>query len=177
MVQFVKTSLKALQHEDGNLQCKLDKILLKYRITPHSTTGDTPCNLMFKRRIRTRLDNLRPSVEDRMREKTATSKKNDLPMRSFEDGQQVLVKDYRARKETWQPGVVEEKTTPTSYRVRTSEGGVWRRHADQMRTTSVHTQHMASRPELDSFEAAPQPTAAAVVEIKKVSIKKFANIL
>ena len=59
MVQFVKTSLKALQQEDGNMQSKLDKILLKYRITPHSTTGDTPCNLLFKRRIRTRLDNLR----------------------------------------------------------------------------------------------------------------------
>ena len=139
MVQFIKTGLKS-QSDDQPMQTKLDKILLKYRITPHCSTGESPCQLLFGRKIRTRFDNLRPSVTDVITENQEKSAKNDLPMRSFSEGDTVLVKDYRGNKEQWLPCTVEARTAATSYRVRTADGATWRRHADQMRTTEVQPQ-------------------------------------
>ena len=58
MVRTFKESLKALQQ--GDIQTKLDRLLYKYRITPHSTTGRSPAELMFNRELRTPFHLLKP---------------------------------------------------------------------------------------------------------------------
>ena len=47
MVRTFKESLATMKQ--GDLQIKLDRLLYKYRIMPHSTTGKTPAELMFNR--------------------------------------------------------------------------------------------------------------------------------
>ena len=42
------------------------KFLLNYRITPHSTTGIAPAELMFGRELRTRFDLLQPDLASKV---------------------------------------------------------------------------------------------------------------
>ena len=58
MVRTFKESLATMKQ--GDLQIKLDRLLYKYRIMPHSTTGKTPAELMFNREIRTPFHLLQP---------------------------------------------------------------------------------------------------------------------
>ena len=165
-VQFLKNSLSAMTSDALSLQTKLDRILLKYRVTPHVTTGEAPGTLMFNRRVRTKLDAVRPNLDDKLRQQQESSKKNDLLLREFNVGDRVIVKDFRQNKEKWEPCTVEARTTPTSYRVRTADGATWRRHADQMRNTLINpadarsTQQPDEECETAAFDTAA-PAAAA----------------
>ena len=47
----------------SDLNIKLARFLFQYRITPHSTTGVSPSELLLKRHLRSHLDLLSPSVE------------------------------------------------------------------------------------------------------------------
>ena len=55
-VQIVKHALRS--EEGENLQEKLSKFLFKYGITPHSTTGLPPAELLMERCPQSRLDML-----------------------------------------------------------------------------------------------------------------------
>ena len=53
----VKSLKMFLKHCDGaDWKTKLDKFLFQYRVTPHQTTGVSPAELMFRRKLRTVLD-------------------------------------------------------------------------------------------------------------------------
>ncbi|XP_062604323.1 uncharacterized protein K02A2.6-like [Saccostrea cucullata] len=61
-VQIVKKALKC-KEVDGkphSLEHKLADLLLKYRITPHTTTGVAPAELFLKRQLRSRLSLIKP---------------------------------------------------------------------------------------------------------------------
>ncbi len=49
----------------------LANFLLTYRSTPHATTQRSPCSLFIGRDIRTRLDLLRPKLQDQVLSKQA----------------------------------------------------------------------------------------------------------
>ena len=53
--------LKIAQEEGKRWKDELNKFLLAYRTTPHSTTGMTPASLMFGRELKTKLPELRPN--------------------------------------------------------------------------------------------------------------------
>jgi hypothetical protein len=55
--------------EGGSLKTKLGRFLLKYRITPHSTTGVPPAQLLMNRKLHTHLDLIHPNVSDRVLER------------------------------------------------------------------------------------------------------------
>ena len=65
-VQTFKEGMKRLK--EGSLETKLSRFLFKYRLTPHSSTGVSPSELMFGRRLRSPLDNLRPDHAQKARE-------------------------------------------------------------------------------------------------------------
>jgi transposase InsO family protein len=52
--------------EEGDIQTRLTRFLFQYRITPHSTTGVCPSELLMCRHLRSHLDLLFPSVESRV---------------------------------------------------------------------------------------------------------------
>ena len=50
----------------GDVQCKLHRILFRYRNVPHTTTGQSPAVLLLGRRPRGHLDQLRPTLAGRV---------------------------------------------------------------------------------------------------------------
>lgn len=58
-MQRLKRKLKAITSEPGSLQKKVNEILQRYRATPLNC-GKSPAELYFNRRIRIRLDALKP---------------------------------------------------------------------------------------------------------------------
>ena len=79
---------------------------------------------MFGRNVQTNLYLLKPDVRRTVNRKLFSDE--NKPHRSFDEGQQVLVRNYR-------PGHKERlpSTGPVSHRVSANET-VWRRHADQL---------------------------------------------
>ena len=126
-VRTFKNGIKKSQTPDLNK--KMASFLLSYRTTPHSASKCTPSELFMGRRLRTRLDILRPNLKNTMQKKF--SPKPCDKYRSFNVGDPVLVKDYRNRKETWVRGVVICKLSPVTYRVQVEEL-IWKRHINQI---------------------------------------------
>ncbi|KAL9987013.1 hypothetical protein ACROYT_G001247 [Oculina patagonica] len=61
--------LRIAQAEGRNWKSEMDNFLVMYRSTPHSTTGVSPAELLFGRRIRTKLPQLQEfSIEDEVRD-------------------------------------------------------------------------------------------------------------
>ena len=59
-IQTFKESMKRLR--SGSVDTRLARFLLKYQVTPHSTTGVSPAELMMGRKLRTQLDLLHPNT-------------------------------------------------------------------------------------------------------------------
>ena len=62
LVRVVKHALK--RSTEGSLHTGLSRFLLGYRTTPHSTTGRSPAEFMFGRNLRTRLDHIKPLLQE-----------------------------------------------------------------------------------------------------------------
>jgi len=74
----------------------LYKYLFSYRTTPHCTTNITPAELQVGRKLRTRFDILKPTVEQTViknqdRQKHFFRGHRDV---TFETDETVMVKDY-----------------------------------------------------------------------------------
>ena len=63
-VQTVKGGLKKLV--EGSLETRLSRFLFTYRLTPHSTTGISPAELMMGKRLHSQFDLLQPNVSMRV---------------------------------------------------------------------------------------------------------------
>jgi hypothetical protein len=133
-VQTFKQGMKAMDKENADIHKKLANFLLTYRNTPHATTNETPASLFMGRNLRCRFDLIKPDLRRTVQNKqmkTAISTKAEK-LREFETGQQVAVRDYRG-KEKWTSGEVIQRKGPLNYEVKTEAGGIWKRHADQIR--------------------------------------------
>ena len=111
MVQAFKGGMKRLS--EGTIELKLARFLFNYRITPHSTTGMPPSELMFGRQLRTRFDLLQPQLKSKVVEKLQKQKQlfdRHTKDRDFVIGDLVYVRNFS--KETpryWIPGTVVER--------------------------------------------------------------------
>ena len=92
-VQILKRGLKKVT--EGSLSTRTAKVLLTYRMTPQSTTGASPAELLLGRQPRTRLDLLRPKLEERVHNKQWQQKAthdSTARTREFGKGEAVYVK-------------------------------------------------------------------------------------
>ena len=136
-VQIFKNAMKNAENDNRSLQHKLSVFLFKYRTTPHALTNETPAKLLYGRNLRTRLDLLKPDLQGKVasgQDQMKLSKHCGTKVRHFKEGQNVMVRDYRAHDRRWIPAEIESQTGPLSYTVNPGFGTTWRRHADQLRT-------------------------------------------
>ncbi|KAI5636816.1 SET domain-containing protein [Phthorimaea operculella] len=92
----------------------------EYRNCAHSTTGISPAEALQGRRLRSRLDALRPdraaAVRSAQHRQEQAAPAAPRP-RSLSVGDTVLARDYTAKGGKWSEGTVAKKTGPVSYKV------------------------------------------------------------
>lgn len=136
-VQTIKNGVKKIT--EGSLELKLQKVLMRYRITPQATTGKCPSELLYRRRIRSRLDQVRPNIARKVKiqQSGMTDRKNTrAKSRNFYVQDPVLAKNF-APGPTWLKGVVTEILNPAMCEVDLEDGRKIRRHNDQLRLRTI----------------------------------------
>nr|XP_039263303.1 uncharacterized protein K02A2.6-like [Styela clava] len=126
MVKQVKLGLK--KQAPASLSVRLVRWLFKYRTTPHTTTGQTPSELLFRRKIRTHLDLIAPS--SRLK-KSAENVPSGI-IRTFHIDDPVFITEVVGSRFKWLPATVTE-VMGQMCRVRLNDGRIFRRHLDHIR--------------------------------------------
>ena len=117
-----------MKSDSVSLETKVARFLITYRTAVNTSTGETPSMLMLGRRMRTRLDLVKPTAKN-------YKLKPNLNERSFEIGQFVSIRDYRHNASKWLPGVIIRKYGQVMYGIQiTTINGTfeWKRHVDQI---------------------------------------------
>ena len=110
------------------METRIAKFLFRYRVTPQTSTGTSPAELLMGRRLRTNLDLLHPdSYEKPLQKIKRHTIKRDLQVNDC-----ALARDYQGPNR-WIPVQVQGIRGPLSYTVITNDGRIWRRHIDQLR--------------------------------------------
>ena len=110
------------------------RFLFQYRITPHSTNGISPAQLLLGRHPRSRLDLLLPDIINRVHQKQQTQKVNHdkySRFRTFQVGDNVQIPDTRTGN-GWVPGVTTKASGPLSSQVKLQDGRIVHQHIDHI---------------------------------------------
>ena len=129
---LVEEGMKRIK--EGSWNTRLARYLFKYRTTPHSSTGLSPAEMLYGRKLRTQLDQLKPAIEDNIRRAQDQQKRDhDLHCRprSFTRGNLVYAKNYGPG-QRWLPGKVVETEGSVMCSVELTDGRIVRRHFDQL---------------------------------------------
>ena len=135
-MQTFKLAMKSASADGGLLHQKIGSFLLQYRNAVHATTNASPAKLFLGRQLPSRLDLIKPNIRDTV-EKNQYQSFTEPKHPQFSKGEKVMVRDYRGNANKWTDAKIMEKTRQLSYKVTTGDQGNWRRHADQMLSTSV----------------------------------------
>ncbi|XP_060810048.1 uncharacterized protein K02A2.6-like [Amyelois transitella] len=145
-VKTVKKVLKRALFEKEDMFAALYKFLFQYRNCEHATTGVSPAVALLGRRLRGRLDALRPDgaavVRDAQDKQAAAA-----PGRRarFSLGDDVLARDYSKTGHKWTKGRISEVTGPVSCKVKVGESTEWRRHHNQIVPLTTKNRYSLSR--------------------------------
>ena len=132
-VQTVKEFLK--KSSSDSLQTRLSWFLLQYRITPHTTTGTSPAELLLGRRPRTQLEMVLPDMTCKVQKRQQLQKKNHdkrSAPRNFKVGDTVYVRKFPSN-DDWIPGTIMKNTGPLSFIIKLETGQTVCRHVDHVR--------------------------------------------
>ena len=139
-VQSFKENMKKSSSTES-LEIRLARFLFWYTLTPHSTTGVSPAELLLGRIPRSQLDLLKPELSTKVQLKQEAQKKNHdthTKHREFQIGDQVFVKEFPSGKD-WLDGTITEVKGPLTYNITLSDGRVVRRHVDHIRSRTSQT--------------------------------------
>ncbi|KAL6471846.1 hypothetical protein MHYP_G00204960 [Metynnis hypsauchen] len=135
-VQTFKSLMKKMA--GGSIETKMSRALFSYRITPQSTTGKSPAELLSVRKLRSTLDLIHPDFRNRVHNKQEKQKGyHDMHarVRILREGDLVYTRNFGSGP-TWVSGVITEKIGPVAFQVTLGNGQVVRRHIDQVRGRS-----------------------------------------
>ena len=133
--RFVQTFKQAMKADDRHvtedeLHRHLHQFLLEYRVTTHATTGRTPAELFFNRKLTTLLDRLRPNLHNEVKRRVQSQRSERLD-KGQEPNYGVVNRVY-ARfwygSRRWHKGGIVALAGPFSYDVQVDDE-VHRRHA------------------------------------------------
>ena len=125
MVRTLKDALKVLK---GDVETKLCRFLFKYRITPHTSTGRSPAELLLGRQLRSALSLLHPASNA---QRVVPEEVTEGKCRKFALDDSVLVRNYGIG-DKWVPAIVVSILGEVNYKVLLSDGRIWHRDVDQM---------------------------------------------
>jgi hypothetical protein len=96
-----------------NIKSALLKFLFSYRNTPCTVTQKTPAELVLKKRPKSKVTDLNPILTHGMQ------KLNDVPQPNitFQNGENVLVRNVNDNVQKWQKGIVECKMSNFVYKI------------------------------------------------------------
>jgi len=124
--RYVKKFKNALNSDcRGSLRARIARFLLSYRRAPNISTGLSPAELMFNRRIRSRLDLLCFDLTSFIQAKPQTI------TRSFEVGTEVLAHIYNSTQK-WTPGKITNRKGKVMYEIDIGGQNTISRHVDQL---------------------------------------------
>ena len=123
-VQTLKKALVSNKMNANNMQSRLHNFLLAHRSTPSSATGRTPSELFIGRRIKTRLDLIKPTYPERK------SNSADSSVPKFSKGEQVFVRNFKG-KTKWIPGEVIRQVSSTCFEI-DLQGRTVKKHIDHI---------------------------------------------
>ena len=75
------------------MEVRISKFLFKYRVTPDTTTGSSPAELLMGRRLRSHLDLLHPDTSSKMGSKAEKNVSGKNP-RKFSVGDTIFAKNF-----------------------------------------------------------------------------------
>ena len=162
-VKIVKDGLKKMS--EGTVEDRIARFLFTYRITPQSTTQMSPAELLMGRRLRSRLDLLKPNLAQRVEKKQLQQKRNYdrcARQRTFKEGEKVYAKNFRPFGQRWLPGKIIKRTGPVSVRVELTGGQVVRRHYDQIRP--CQTEELVEEQPMQELVSPPFVESSTTVE-------------
>ncbi|KAL2089390.1 hypothetical protein ACEWY4_014078 [Coilia grayii] len=143
-VQTFKSLMKKMAGD--SVETKMARALFSYRITPQSTTGKSPAELLCGRKLRSTLDLIHPDFKNSVHNKQEKQKHyHDIHARArvLGEGDLVYTRNFGSGP-AWVPGSITEKTGPVSYKVTLGNGQVVRRHIDQVHGRSSIPQVMTT---------------------------------
>jgi len=94
----------------GSSECRIARLLFQDRITPQSTTGVSPAELLLSRRIRSHLDQLQPNLIDRVNARQQAQKRNHdnhAKLRNLKVGDPVFVRNFN-KGPKWLSGTIHD---------------------------------------------------------------------
>lgn len=162
-VQTFKEGMKKM--EGGSIEARVSKFLFSYRITPQTTTGLSPAEMLMNRRLRSAFDLLKPDIKSKIEHKQMKQKENHdktARLRRFGPGDAVYARNYGLGPK-WIPATVESPTGPVSYTVILGNGQRMRRHVDQVRArhpeSSLTVERTPELPEARSPDDEPETSS------------------
>ena len=120
---------------EGTVEDRVARFMLQYATTPHTTTGHPPSELLFGRRLRTRLDSVKPDLGKLVERKQFRQKENHdqrTRTRNLLIGDKLFAGNFR-RGKPWLPGVVIRRAGPLSFMAEVTDGRLLRRHLNHLR--------------------------------------------
>ena len=110
-VGIVKEGMKMM--DGGDLEAKLSRFLFDYRVTPHSTTGIAPSELLMHHHLKTRLHLIKPDASGKVAaQQTKQKGMHDRHAKAilFASGDAAYALRYHGNKESWVHGSIVEQT-------------------------------------------------------------------
>ena len=135
----VQTLKEYLSKARGDLETRLSRFLFQYRLTPHTSMGSSPAELLFGRRPKSHLDFIHPDLSAKVtlqQERQHLASESGASIRAFLSGDKVYVRNFSPSTSSsvkWLPGVVTSLAGPRSVRVALEDGTVVRRHFDHVK--------------------------------------------
>ena len=132
-VKIVKQALKNCTKDA--VETQLSRFLFHYRLTPQTTTGVSPAELLLRRRPRSQLDLAKPDLHQHIASKqTVPPPKKGGGKKEVTLGvdSPVLVRNFGTG-QSWLAGTVKHSSGPRSFVVELTDGRLVRRHINHIR--------------------------------------------
>ena len=133
--RVVQTFKEAILKTMREVQTRLARFLFQYRLTPHSSSGLSPAEMLLGRRPRSHLALIHPETSVKVTQSQERQKSaHDLhaKLHKFRVGDLVYVRNFEGSR-VWSPGVVTEISGPLTTVIRLKEGQILRRHIDHVK--------------------------------------------